>query len=73
LWRQSRAALWSTNNLFFFAFLADAANWPKWAIVNVKSIKRADGQWWDEDRLKSYRLILHRVSSQVSAPWFSLR
>lgn len=30
-----------------FAFLADAANWPKWAIVNVKSIKPADGQWWD--------------------------
>ena len=30
-----------------FAFLADAANWPKWAIVNVKSIKRADDQWWD--------------------------
>ena len=29
-----------------FAFLADAANWPKWAIVNVKSIKRADDQWW---------------------------
>jgi len=30
-----------------FAFLADAANWPKWAIVNVKSVKPADGQWWD--------------------------
>jgi Polyketide cyclase / dehydrase and lipid transport len=30
-----------------FAFLADAANWPKWAIVNVKSVKRADNQWWD--------------------------
>lgn len=30
-----------------FAFLSDAANWPKWAIVNVKSIKRADDQWWD--------------------------
>jgi len=30
-----------------FAFLADAANWPQWAIVNVKSVKRADDQWWD--------------------------
>jgi len=30
-----------------FAFLADAANWPKWAIVNVKSVKRADDQWWN--------------------------
>jgi uncharacterized protein YndB with AHSA1/START domain len=30
-----------------FAFLADAANWPQWAIVNVKSVKRADHQWWD--------------------------
>jgi hypothetical protein len=30
-----------------FAFLADAANWPQWAIVNVKSVKRADDLWWD--------------------------
>ena len=30
-----------------FAFLSDAANWPKWAIVNVKSVKRADDHWWD--------------------------
>jgi len=30
-----------------FAFLADAANWPRWAIVNVKSVKPADGQWWE--------------------------
>lgn len=30
-----------------FAFLADAANWPKWAVVNVKSVKPAADQWWD--------------------------
>ena len=30
-----------------FAFLADPSNWPKWAIVNVKSVTRADNQWWD--------------------------
>ena len=30
-----------------FAFLADAANWPQWAIVNVKSVARADDPWWD--------------------------
>lgn len=30
-----------------FAFLSNAANWPKWAIVNVKSVTRADAQWWD--------------------------
>ncbi len=30
-----------------FAFLADAANWPKWAIVNVKSVKPSGGPWWD--------------------------
>ena len=30
-----------------FAFLADAANWPQWAIVNVKSIKPDDDQWWN--------------------------
>jgi len=30
-----------------FEFLANAANWPKWAIVNVKSIEPAGGDWWD--------------------------
>jgi hypothetical protein len=30
-----------------FAFLADATNWPKWAIVNVKSVKPAGDGWWD--------------------------
>jgi hypothetical protein len=30
-----------------FAFLADASNWPKWAIVNIKSVQRRDGEWWN--------------------------
>jgi uncharacterized protein YndB with AHSA1/START domain len=30
-----------------FAFLADAGTWPRWAIVNVKAIKKAEGDWWD--------------------------
>lgn len=31
-----------------FAFLADAANWPRWAIVNVKATRRsADPDWWE--------------------------
>ena len=30
-----------------FAFLADASTWPRWAIVNVKSINKADGDWWE--------------------------
>lgn len=30
-----------------FSFLADPANWPKWAIVNVLSIAPGDGDWWD--------------------------
>ena len=30
-----------------FSFIADASNWPQWAIVNVKSVKRVDDQWWD--------------------------
>jgi hypothetical protein len=30
-----------------FAFLADAANWPAWAIVNVKAIEPSDEpDWW---------------------------
>jgi uncharacterized protein YndB with AHSA1/START domain len=30
-----------------FRFLADAANWPKWAIVNVLSVSPAEDGWWD--------------------------
>jgi hypothetical protein len=31
-----------------FDFLADLGNWPKWAIVNVKSTQRtSDPEWWD--------------------------
>lgn len=30
-----------------FHFLADAANWPKWAIVNVLSVTPASDGWWD--------------------------
>ncbi|MFH8336349.1 hypothetical protein [Streptomyces sp. AM6-12] len=30
-----------------FAFLADPANWPAWAIVNVKAIEPTDeSDWW---------------------------
>ncbi|AOR36563.1 hypothetical protein BFF78_40800 [Streptomyces fodineus] len=30
-----------------FAFLADPANWPKWAVVNVRSIEPSDDpDWW---------------------------
>ena len=29
-----------------FEFLADAKNWPKWAIVNVKSIESGEDGWW---------------------------
>lgn len=31
-----------------YAYLADAANWPYWSIVNVLSIApSADAGWWD--------------------------
>ena len=31
-----------------FEFLADLANWPRWAVVNVKSTRRSDDpEWWD--------------------------
>ena len=30
-----------------FAFLADASNWPRWAIVNIKSVAKSDGEWWE--------------------------
>lgn len=32
-----------------FEFLANPANWSKWAIINVKSIKPGDGEWWEMD------------------------
>lgn len=31
-----------------FDYLADLANWPAWAIVNVKSTRPTkDSEWWD--------------------------
>jgi hypothetical protein len=31
-----------------FAFLADLGNWPRWAVVNVKSTScTSDPEWWD--------------------------
>jgi hypothetical protein len=31
-----------------FDFLADLGNWPRWAIVNVKSTRRSDDpDWWE--------------------------
>lgn len=30
-----------------FQFLSDPANWPKWAVENVKSIKPSVSEWWD--------------------------
>ena len=31
-----------------FDFLADLGNWPRWAVVNVKSTRRSDDpHWWD--------------------------
>lgn len=30
-----------------FEFLANPANWSQWAIVNVKSIKPGEGEWWE--------------------------
>jgi len=30
-----------------FNFLSDLANWPKWAIVNVKAVSSGKDDWWD--------------------------
>ncbi|MGH7084700.1 MAG: SRPBCC family protein [Acetobacteraceae bacterium] len=31
-----------------FRSLADLANWPRWGIINVKSVRRTDDpEWWD--------------------------
>ena len=29
-----------------FLFLADARNWPRWAVVNVLSVQPGGGDWW---------------------------
>lgn len=30
-----------------FEFLADLSNWPQWAVVHIKALVPADGEWWD--------------------------
>ena len=30
-----------------FGFLSNPANWPLWAIVNVKAIRPSEDEWWD--------------------------
>jgi len=30
-----------------FAYLANAKNWPQWAIVNAKAVSSRDDDWWD--------------------------
>nr|WP_254944259.1 hypothetical protein [Cyanobium sp. AMD-g] len=30
-----------------FEFLSNPANWPLWAIVNVKAIRPSEDEWWD--------------------------
>lgn len=32
-----------------FEFLSDPENWPRWAIVNMKSVKRAVDGWYDTE------------------------
>jgi hypothetical protein len=32
-----------------FEFLNDPENWPKWAIVNMKSVKAATDGWYDTE------------------------
>ncbi|HEV2498308.1 MAG TPA: SRPBCC family protein [Terriglobia bacterium] len=32
-----------------FDFLNDLENWPKWAVVNMKSVKPATGGWYDTE------------------------
>ncbi len=29
-----------------FSFVANLANWPKWAIANVVAVKPGSGDWW---------------------------
>lgn len=44
-----------------FSFIADPANWPRWAIVNVQSTNRsAEPGWWDMETPRgSGRLRIH--------------
>ncbi len=30
-----------------FEFLSNPANWPLWAIVNIKAIRPSEDEWWD--------------------------
>ncbi|MBW4530628.1 MAG: hypothetical protein KME02_08085 [Aphanothece saxicola GSE-SYN-MK-01-06B] len=30
-----------------FDYLSNPANWPQWAILNIKSIRASEDGWWD--------------------------
>ena len=48
-----------------FEFLADAGNWPKWAVVNVKSVKPTDGTWWDMETLAGKAKLRIRPNAEL--------
>lgn len=62
-----------------FTFLVDATNWPKWAVVNVKSIEEGDGEWfrmqtafgWGKLRIRANREhgILDHDFDSPEAAW----
>ena len=48
-----------------FAFLSEASNWPKWAIVNMKSVKPADADGWHETETRYGKGRLKMVSDRT--------
>jgi hypothetical protein len=48
-----------------FEFLADLGNWPRWAVVNVKSTSRTDDpDWWDMVTLHGAALLRMRADAR---------
>jgi uncharacterized protein YndB with AHSA1/START domain len=42
-----------------FAYLANAKNWPQWAIVNVKAVSSRDDDWVGHDHTCGARQAAH--------------
>lgn len=47
-----------------FEFMADIANWPRWAIVNIQKVAPYDGEWWEVVTAAGTALL--RIRSNVT-------
>lgn len=51
-----------------FDFLNDPENWPKWAIVNMKSVKPATDGWYDTETRQGKGQLKMLSNKPLSVP-----